>query len=140
MSELFERSLNVGETFGRRMRKHRRARDLTLEEAAALAGLSPNYLGSIELGKRDPSFSTIIAIAKALRVSPDDLVGPVSEISPAILELARLFDSIGPFPLDDPPTPVAPACRIPPQYAVPFFPLDLRQQIAPWRPRRASRG
>ena len=44
-------------------------------------------------GKSDPHLSTILAIAKALgRVPPGQLLGATNGVSPAALEVARLFD------------------------------------------------
>ncbi|MGD0921678.1 MAG: helix-turn-helix transcriptional regulator [Terriglobia bacterium] len=56
--------------FGKRVRAVRKAAKITQEEAAEAAGLNPKYLGEIERGEKRPSFEAILALAKALRVSP----------------------------------------------------------------------
>lgn len=69
---------------------------MTLEQLAERAGLSPNYIGSVENGLRDPSLSTILALARGLRVAPGELLGPMKDLSPAAFELGRAFDSAAP--------------------------------------------
>jgi transcriptional regulator with XRE-family HTH domain len=65
---------------------------MTIEQLAEKAGLTPNYLGTLEVGRRDPSLSTVLALAKGLSVSPAELVGGLGKLSPGALEAARLFD------------------------------------------------
>jgi len=69
---------------------------MTLEELAERAGLTPNYIGTIENGKRDPSLSTIAALAKGLGVAPGELFGSLPEISVAAEEAGGLFDKAAP--------------------------------------------
>jgi transcriptional regulator with XRE-family HTH domain len=78
--------------FGREIRRRREAQRMTLEQLAASAGLTPNYIGTIENGKRDPSLSTILALAAGLQVPPAELLGGLKELSPAAMEAALLFD------------------------------------------------
>ena len=56
--------------FGKRVRAVRRAAKITQEEAAEAAHLNAKYLGQIERGEKRPSFEAIVALAKALHVSP----------------------------------------------------------------------
>ena len=56
--------------FGKRVRAVRRAAKITQEKAAEEASLNPKYLGEIERGEKKPSFEAILAISKALKVSP----------------------------------------------------------------------
>lgn len=65
---------------------------MTIERLAEVAELSTNYVGAVENGKRDPSLSTIFAIAKGLGVVPADLLGGVEGMTPEALEMARWFD------------------------------------------------
>jgi transcriptional regulator with XRE-family HTH domain len=67
---------------------------LTLEQTAAKAAISTNYLGSIELGHRDPSVSTVTAIARALGVRASDLLGGPDALPAPALEMARLFATL----------------------------------------------
>ena len=56
--------------FGRRIRSLRKLRDLTQEQLAEMAEMSPEYIGKIERGQSSPSFESIAYLAKALDVSP----------------------------------------------------------------------
>lgn len=56
--------------FGKRVRAIRKAARITQEDAAEKAHLNPKYLGEIERGEKRPSFEVILALAKALNVSP----------------------------------------------------------------------
>lgn len=69
---------------------------MTLEQLAERSGLTPNYVGTIEMGKRDPSLSTIVALARGLSVAPGELIGGMSRLSSSALEAARLFDGATP--------------------------------------------
>jgi transcriptional regulator with XRE-family HTH domain len=75
---------------GAEIRRRRQALDWSLEELAHRSGLSWRYLSSVETDKRDPSLSTIAAIAKALGAEPGELLG-VRALAPAALEAGRLF-------------------------------------------------
>ncbi len=83
-------------SFGAELRRRRKALRLTLEQVAERAGLSPNYVGSIENGRRDPSLSTVLALAKALRVPVGELFGATHDGGGAALEAARLVDALAP--------------------------------------------
>lgn len=83
-------------SFGVVIKRKRQALGLTLEQIAERAGLSPNYVGTIEKGKRDPSLSTVLALAKALRVAPADLFGGIKELGPDGVEAGRLFEAAPP--------------------------------------------
>ena len=80
-------------SFGRSVKRRREALELTLEQLAERAGLSPNYIGTVENGRRDPSLSTILALAKGLRVSAGELLGPVKELSAEAYEIGRQYDA-----------------------------------------------
>lgn len=82
--------------FGREVRRRREALGLTLEGLAERAELTPNYIGTIENGKRDPSISTITAIAKGLDLAPGELLGEIPELSPMLVEVGKLFDCTTP--------------------------------------------
>lgn len=80
--------------FGKEIRRHRVARGLTLEQLAERAELTPNYIGSVENGNRDPSLSTVLALARGLELEPGELLGASPEIAPAALEAARLIQAL----------------------------------------------
>lgn len=66
---------------GTTIRRLRRWRGISLEQAAGLAGLSKGYLSKIETGKAPiERRSTLISIADALRVSLADITGDGLEI------------------------------------------------------------
>lgn len=68
---------------------------LTLEGLSELAGLTPNYIGSIEMGLRDPSISTIMKIAHGLESMVGELLG-LPELPPDSLEAARYLTALPP--------------------------------------------
>jgi transcriptional regulator with XRE-family HTH domain len=82
--------------FGTTIRRKREGLGLTLEELAERSGLSPNYVGSVENGRRDPSLSTILALAKGFRVPAAELLGGARDVGPEALEAARLFEAATP--------------------------------------------
>jgi transcriptional regulator with XRE-family HTH domain len=58
---------------GRRVRRTREERGLTQGALAELLAMSVAYVGLIERGRRNPSFTTFVAVARALGLSPRDL-------------------------------------------------------------------
>ena len=88
-------------SFGKDVRRRRQALELTLEQLAEKAHLSPNYVGSVEMGRRDPSLSTVLALARALRVTAGELLGGSQTFDGPALEAARLVDSL-PAELQEP--------------------------------------
>lgn len=80
-------------SFGDEIRRRREALGWTLEQLAERSKLSPNYIGTVENGRRDPSRSTVLALAKRLRVAPGELLGPVKDLSPAAYDVGRQFDA-----------------------------------------------
>jgi transcriptional regulator with XRE-family HTH domain len=59
--------------FGAHLRKLRLEKNLTQEDVAWEAGIEPMQLSRIERGIINTSLSHILAIAKALKVSPSEL-------------------------------------------------------------------
>jgi len=82
--------------FGKEVRRRREALGLTIEQLAERAGLTPNYVGTVEMGKRDPSLSTVLALAKGLRAPPAELFGGVKDLGPAGVEAGRLLEAAAP--------------------------------------------
>ncbi len=82
--------------FGREVRRRRVALGLTLEQLAERAGLTPNYIGTVENGRRDPSLSTVLSLAVGLGVPAGELVGGVAELGPVAIETARLVEGAPP--------------------------------------------
>lgn len=59
---------------GERVREHRRGRGLTQEALAESLDLSVAYVSLIERGGRNPPYTTVVAIARALGVPPSQIV------------------------------------------------------------------
>lgn len=59
---------------GERVRGFRRAKGLTQEALARSLGLSVAYVSLIERGGRNPPVTTVVAIARALGVSPREML------------------------------------------------------------------
>ena len=62
------------QAFGEHLRALRHDRLITIEQLAELAGLHPNYVGSVERGERNLSLFNIWRLAGALDVSVSQLV------------------------------------------------------------------
>jgi transcriptional regulator with XRE-family HTH domain len=77
---------------GRAIKLCRTQRNISQGELATLADVSVSYLSLIERGKRDPNFSTVEKIAKALNVPMSILMflaadtSEISDISPQLAE------------------------------------------------------
>ena len=84
--------------FGQRIRQRRQRFKMKITVLARRARLSPNYVSSVELGRRNPSLLALLAIAKGLDMHAGDLLGGASKLSPAGLEAGRLCDAL-PAPL-----------------------------------------
>jgi transcriptional regulator with XRE-family HTH domain len=59
---------------GEKVRSYRHDRGLTQEALAESLDLSVAYVSLIERGGRNPPFTTVVAIAHALGVSPSDML------------------------------------------------------------------
>ena len=73
---------DVRKTFGKRLRKLRRERDLSQEELGFRADLDRNYIGGVERGERNPTLVNICRLAGALRIEPSTLMEGVRAIQP----------------------------------------------------------
>lgn len=67
--------MNIQKTIGRRVQQHRKRLGLTQAELAEEADLAPQTISRIERGALEPSVTTLVALAKVLSVSLDDLAG-----------------------------------------------------------------
>ena len=61
-------------SFGQGVAKHRRAKGLSQEALAEKADIDRTYLSDIERGVRNPGIKNVIVIAKALGITPSDLM------------------------------------------------------------------
>lgn len=69
--------------FGARLVAARTTRELSQTELAQRAGLQPAAIGHFERNRRKPSFANVRALAKALNVSSDYLLGRSPEMKGA---------------------------------------------------------
>lgn len=56
------------------IQKERKARHLTLEQLAALSGVSKSMLSQIERGQANPTFAVLWSLTQALRIEFNDLI------------------------------------------------------------------
>jgi transcriptional regulator with XRE-family HTH domain len=83
--------------FGTEVRRIRKLRKLSIEDLAERSKLSANYVGGIEMNRRDPSMSTVKALSKGLGVSMADLFQDTPDsVSPSAMQLAKAFERIRP--------------------------------------------
>ena len=64
-------------SIGENIRKYRKTKKMTQETLAERAGLSVNYIGSIERGEKLPSLETFIVILNQLGVTADCILQDV---------------------------------------------------------------
>ncbi len=69
-----ESSIPTGD-FASRLRKTRENRELSQSQLAQRAGMQPSAIAHFEAGRRKPSFDNVRALAKALEVTADFLLG-----------------------------------------------------------------
>jgi transcriptional regulator with XRE-family HTH domain len=69
--------------FSERLLAAREARALSQTELAQKAGLQPAAIGHFERNRRKPSFANVRALAKALNVSSDYLLGRTPDMKGA---------------------------------------------------------
>jgi transcriptional regulator with XRE-family HTH domain len=67
--------MRAAQRFGTQLQRLRTGRGLTQEQLAVNVGLSRTFITRLELGQHDPTLSTLVRLAKALRVSVTDLLG-----------------------------------------------------------------
>ena len=58
------------ELFGQRLREQRLKQNLTLEQLAEKANLSPNYVGMVERGLKEPGLAAIVKLLIWFPVHP----------------------------------------------------------------------
>ncbi|WP_344963347.1 XRE family transcriptional regulator [Streptomyces thioluteus] len=63
---------------------------LTLEAAAARAGLSPAHLSRLETGRRTPSLPMLLTLARTYETTVSDLLGEVPQAADPIVRAGRM--------------------------------------------------
>ena len=64
---------SIRKSFGNRLRKIRKIRQITQEKLGEKAGVSYKYIGEIERGEVNPSLDVIVRLTQVLEVSPNEL-------------------------------------------------------------------
>ena len=64
----------VPEQFAERLRAHRERAGLSQEALAHAADVHPNAVGLLERAEREPMLSTVLLLARALDVTPGELI------------------------------------------------------------------
>ena len=81
--------------FAKRVKLTRERQNLNQAQLAEKSGLTPAAISQIEAGERIPAFKTIIELAKALKTTPNDLMGVEGEsLDPSLRELTGLFKDL----------------------------------------------
>ena len=76
--------------FGRKVRKLRGARDISLRKFAAMVDMSPTYLSKVERGEfPPPAEKKVVAIAKALNQNPDELLALAGRVASDLDEIIQ---------------------------------------------------
>lgn len=103
------------ELFGQRLREQRLKQNLTLEQLAEKANLSPNYVGMVERGLKEPGLATIVKLLNGLNVSADtllcDLVPSASHVTDD--EISKRLEGLTPMQKKQHSicwTPILPIC------------------------------
>jgi transcriptional regulator with XRE-family HTH domain len=103
--------MNDDDDIGRRIRRYRRSRGLSLDQAAGLAGISKPYLSRLERGERSLNSRALLnRISSALQVPVPDLTdqpyvtraGPLADVPPGVhATRLALLDPSGPAPSEE---------------------------------------
>ena len=67
--------MRAAQRLGKQLQRLRTTRGLTQEQLAVNVGLSRTFVMRLELGQYDPTLSTLVRLAKVLRVSVAELLG-----------------------------------------------------------------
>lgn len=70
---------DIQKTLGKNLKALRNAMGLSQQELAERCGLSPNYLGSVEIGQKYPSAKTLNILSLVLRVPPYRFFLPLNQ-------------------------------------------------------------
>jgi transcriptional regulator with XRE-family HTH domain len=95
----------IADRVRRRLRELRTERGLTLGEVAQAADLDTSTLSRLESGKRRLSLDHVPALAAALDVSTDELLGAPPPIDPRVRGRAERHDGMTMWPLSHRATP-----------------------------------
>lgn len=71
--------MKINDEFGARLRSIRMKNEISQEKLAELSGLHRTYISSLERGGRNPTLTTLNAIAKALHIEISYLVSEIGD-------------------------------------------------------------
>ncbi|MDO1451075.1 helix-turn-helix transcriptional regulator [Rhodocytophaga aerolata] len=77
MPAYFSSMDTIGQVFGAVLYKIRQQKGLTQEKLAERSNVDRKYIYLLEKGKRQPTLTTIFALASALAISPLELIEEV---------------------------------------------------------------
>ena len=72
--EMDKKESSMLKDFAKKVRVRRHELGFTQEEVAERADFHVNYIGEMERAERNPSFASVVALARALQLSPKDLM------------------------------------------------------------------
>ena len=82
---------------GQRIRRYRKANNLSQEELSEIIGISVTHMSHIETGNTKLSLPVFVAIANALNIQTDELLSDVQHSRTSALDdLAEVLDSCNP--------------------------------------------
>ncbi len=79
---------------GARLRARRQARGWSQAKLAESVGVTPNYVGILERGEKLPTLDTLVALSRALDVSPADLLDDDRGGDPWIDDIVAVAKSV----------------------------------------------
>lgn len=83
--------MSVAERFGNNLRRCRKAAGLSQEEVGQRASMHRTQVAAAERGERIPRIDTLLRLAGALEVSPDELLKGIAW-RPGRREVGRFLD------------------------------------------------
>ncbi|WP_061810626.1 helix-turn-helix domain-containing protein [Rossellomorea vietnamensis] len=67
-------SITVTGLVGKKIRQHRRAKEITIQQLSRKCGLTVNYISLIEKGEANPSLNKLFAIVCSLEIQWEDIM------------------------------------------------------------------
>jgi len=64
----------MSDRFAKRLKALRKERGYTQATLAKRAGVTLSYIGRLEIGRHDPQLSTLLKLAKAMKITIGELV------------------------------------------------------------------
>lgn len=72
--------MNIAEAFGKILRKHRKAANMSQEQLALICDLDRTYIGLLERAQRQPTLTTIFKICEQLNLAPHIIIKEVEDL------------------------------------------------------------